>query len=348
MKFFGKIIPVLFILGLALSCEEGLYTVFDNVVNDDPIDDNSLSNEISVTAMTEYGTDYYIATGKLRRRQISGGGWSSVSIGTSGFVNSVAANGSAVYASIVKNDGTGLLWNATSPPGSAVGTLPAGLKNVLKVKNIGGQILISIQMNDGSFTLYNVSTSSSIATGLTAPITDFTNGNHYVAGDSVYQNGSSITPDSVIYGTHMYLSIYYDSDNHRYYLGTTDGKVFQSDDDTPTTTEWKMTLATYRYYSNGRRTSVRFCSFENLDATTIAVGTQGYGFYTFDSSVPFDDVNNPDPLVHFPDSAKRELYEGAIPDIHVNGATVFFCTMNSGLWRNEWDGSGWGSTWTRE
>lgn len=342
MRISARMFFVVVVLIFLFSCYAGPYTLFENVVNDDPIADNELDNKLDVTQIAATATNYYITCGLLRAKPIAGGGWSTINLG-GGFANTVAVRNTDVYVGVVYTNGTGRLYvyhegtGIVDPPLTLPG-VGADLNQVVKLKNVGGNIIASIRIQStGLYTLYNVTAGSAIVSGIADPITDFTNNNYFVAGNNVY-NGSG-TVVSFADPVYIYSSIF--DDGTAYYVGTANGILLRAA--APGPANWTASSA-FTYTKGGKTMYVRFSDFEELDADTLAVATRGTGFYAIDTTEAF-----PAGITRFSDATKRELFEGAVEDIFNDAGKVFFCTMGAGLWNNEWaSGSGWGETWTRE
>src|SRR3989304_3703815 len=111
MKHLYKIIIITAAVLLFFSCSEGLYTIFNNIVDDTPITDNQLENNLNVMAMGKTtSNNYYIACGDMRRRSDSGIDWSRISV-SGGIHNTLAVDGNIIYVGVVYTDGIGKLFS---------------------------------------------------------------------------------------------------------------------------------------------------------------------------------------------------------------------------------------------
>jgi len=333
-----KSLLILTSLAVGLGCYEGPYTIFENITNDDPISDNELDNKLDVPQMTATTDYYYIACGKLRRRPKTGTSWETIAV--SGFVNTVAASGTDVYAGAIQSDGTGKLYRYSETSGLSEITL-TDIDQILRLKNIDGSIISSCRYNSENYGLYNVVSSSNLIEDISEPITDFTANNYFTTISHIYNNSKTIIDPTS--STFNYVSIYYDPGESRYYVGTKNGVVLKSNNASPNSSGWTV-CTTKTYTKNGKTQAVIFSYFERLDNDNLVVATRGAGFFTLAKN------SFPDGLTRFDDTTKRELYEGAIEFIYNNGETtplIFFCTMNAGLWHNSWN-PGWSAIWTRD
>lgn len=333
------------ILFISLSCQEGPYTIFENIVNDDPIKDYELDNKLNVMQIAATTDNYYIACGKLMRnaKTSSPPHWTSIGVG-GGFVVAVAVAEPYIFAGIVNDDGTGKLVYVDED-NLALGVTditPGSVDQIVKLKTLGGGVVASVRYTDGTFRLYDISVGSQTQIGsiaVTDPIIDFTeNGTYCITATDIMNNSG--TPYNPV-DTYTFTSIFYNSDDANYYAGTANGYLLRTDD--PSTTAWEPSPK-QTFSKNGITSDVRFISITNLDSNKIITGTRGAGFYTVDTAT-FDTTG----IVRFDLSAKRELFEGVIECIHEDGGTVFFGTMGAGLWSNTWDepSATWTAEWTR-
>jgi len=331
----------LILLAGMLSCDDGLSTLFTTIQNDTKISDSGLENNISVLDMglVTIGPDqyYYIACGNVRRRPVTGNGsdWGSVSTGANGIANTLATNGTVIYAGVVNDNAVGTvryfngtIWDVTPT------ALPADFKQAVNIKyNSGsGQFYISYLKDDNTYSITNggfVDQGYSFPT----PVTDMVDDNNFVTGGSVYLNGSAV---ATLPGTGYTYSAIFDFGGY-IYVGTRNGTIHRTNDDGAT---WE-TLGSYTS-PLGSRPKVKFTTFAQANADHLFVGTANYGFYELDATA-FT-------AKHFSDSSKPDLYNGSIECFYRNNETVFIGSMGHGLWRNTYSAATatWGDTWRLE
>jgi hypothetical protein len=346
------------------SCNEGMNSIFYNVVNDNLINDSDLSNTIWVYGMVRLGTTYYIAAGKIHYRDVASSSWSSFTI-TSGIHNNIATDGTNLYIGVAYGDGTGGLfcYNPALPPSptnpQSVDIGGSTAKYAVLVKDFGGDVYVSVAYNDGTYSLRSIDglgglTSTEVAwtAGLPDCISDFTVGGSItiVSGHHVY-NGSitDIAPNS----GYTYTGVFYFPDDALLYLSTYNGALYQSQNPNPSAVQWNAFTG---YKKSNTDYDVHFTKFAGVTSapdSRIFVGTCGTGFY----------IINPDPadfsISRFGETTAADLYNGAVESFLIdttlpipgNEPLVFCCTAGAGLWRNTFLLStthSWQGTWDRE
>jgi hypothetical protein len=351
MKLIRNILAVCSITlfaALALSCNEGTNTLFDNIINDTPIrNNNQLGNTANVPAMTKIVTTYYAAVGKIRFRADSATIWDSLTLAT-GIHYTLATDGANLYCGVFDGpDGsaTGHLYQYN--PGTAETTVVniAGLKSIVKVKNFGSNVYASYKKTDNTYSLWSITTGLELpglgALNLTAPIVDFVfDGVNvlFVCGTSVYMGSTMGSTAFDNLPSNPYAGITYDTTLNRIMVSTLNGLIFQSDD--AVGSNW-TSYGPYTYMRNSTSTNAPFGEFIMVSANYFLVGTSGAGFWYIDTSSTWaaDRWNG---------TAQAELYNGAINSFYVDATRVFFCTIGAGLWDNTYAAGAWGGTWTRE
>jgi hypothetical protein len=209
MKLFLKFgLPAL-LVALSLSCNEGTNTLFEDIINDTPIQNNNqLGNTANVPSMTKIGSTYYAATGVIRYRADSDTTWYTLSLAT-GYHNTVATDGTNLYAGVVYDNGTGDLYQYV--PGSGTITkviIAADLKYIFRVKNFDNAVYASYEKTDGSYAVCKVTGTTGselggfVSLNTKSPLSDFVDPNpttgsyiFFVTETNVYRwdNPSTIT-----------------------------------------------------------------------------------------------------------------------------------------------------------
>ncbi|MBN1524778.1 MAG: hypothetical protein JW904_09855 [Spirochaetales bacterium] len=339
MKHLITSFVILVAILLIFSCTDGLTTIFENINNDVLIQDNALDNELNIMGIAQDATSYYIACGKLRTRLFGEASWSNVDTGSSGIHNTLVSNGTDVYAGVVDDTGIGTLRVLSGGTWSPAAT-PANFQQAGRMKYISGVYLMSYFKDDGTYSLAVNFTENATVNGLdlATPVTDMLPGPIFTVGNTVYNNGTDVTPNTA----YTYTSLGYNpgGTGPAYFLGTTNGVVYYSTAAPSAPGDWTA-LPTQTFSLRGVTTNVRFGTFLQVEPDYMLVGTTNYGFFQIDAAALAID--------HFNDASKYDLYYGGIEAIHkdTTNDTVFFGTMGSGLWYNTFVGGLWTGLWTR-
>jgi hypothetical protein len=350
MKTLYRFGLVAVLIALFLSCNEGTNTIFENIINDIPVNNNNqLGNTSNVLGMTKLGSNYYAVTGVLRSRSETGTIWDSATP-VPGFYNSIATDQvNNLYIGSIQADSTVPLfqYNPTTKAWSPV-TI-SGLQSIVKVKNFGGNVYASYKKTDNTFSICSVSGAlgTEIISGLASSIDDFVYTGTYVffvSGSAVYRWDSSPAILDITPAPHPYRGVTYDPNaGNVVMLSTKDGYILRSTN--PLGTLWEAAYGQNTFTSGSATTAAWFSEFVNVTPTHFLVGSRNSGFWEIEVSAALS-------VTRFNGSSYSELYNGGVDSFYTDagaGPRVFFCTSGSGLWDNTYsDVTSWGSTWTRE
>jgi hypothetical protein len=372
---------ILFIAGFLLSCSEGDFTIFYQVINEKAIQDNDLDNTLSVQGMERVDLSasaqpdrYYIAAGKIFTRTVTSDNWDSVSNQTDN--DERLCNGLAVYAgylvgSFYSVDGKhyGLYRVsidaafAASPKNIAWTPVTDGNvagKRIGSLKVAGSYLFVSLRNGDDTYslaytsngTLYNIADFAGSSV-LFAPVRDvmYDGGNYwYITGSAIYSGGvgsvTQVPGTPTVSGDERFEGIIHTS-NGNIYLSTSRGIIWLYSGGT-----WTSRHFDYQA-SSAVKDDVWFTQFLEVQDTggspvhMVVVGTHGAGFFEINDGAA-------DPLgsiERFANTSKKELYSGSaggffVADVDDNYA-FFVLTLGSGLWRSRLKDGNWES-WTWE
>jgi hypothetical protein len=376
---------ILFIAGFLLSCSEGDFTIFYQVINEKAIQDNDLDNTLSVQGMERVDLTtnwsqpnrYYIAAGKIFTRTVTSDNWDSVSNQTDNderLCNGLAFYGvNTLFGSFYSVDGKhyGLYRVsidaafAASPKDIAWTPVTDGNvagKRIGSLKVVNGVLFISVRDGDeyslvsfnGSYSIVEFNEPPLLTTDkLPVPVRDvtFDGGNFWcITGSKIYKGSSlSVTQEPgtpTVSGDERFEGIVHTS-NGNIYLSTSRGIIWLYSGGT-----WTSRHFDYQA-SSAVKDDVWFTQFLEVQDTggspvhMVVVGTHGAGFFEINDGAA-------DPLgsiERFANTSKKELYSGSaggffVADVDDNYA-FFVLTLGSGLWRSRLKDGNWES-WTWE
>ena len=238
---------VAIIIGGFTSCNDTLDPIFFTLEQERPIVDDSLDNKITVHNVVKGGSYYFAAAPKIFYRATGSTTWETANMPQSGVMcqaMEVFSGDSKLYAGFFSLDGeTFRLYSAASFPNliwSAAVNYGASAINdeqIVMLKDVNGTLLIGTK-NGSTYSLHGLA--ATYLTSLTGMPTDalWDATNYWViAGSEVYKGAlgslgllAPASPPSLSAGA-SFGGIHYSAAlAHQYYLSTTDGKIWYSDD----------------------------------------------------------------------------------------------------------------------
>jgi len=327
---------VAIIIGGFTSCNDALDPIFYTLEQERPIVDDSLDNEITVHNVVTDGSYYFAAAPKIFYRSTpTGSAWETANMPQSGVMcEAMEIFGGNLYAGFFSIDGeTFRLYSA--PPGSNLSWSTVGYgaasaitdEQIVMLKTANTKLLIGTK-NCDTYSLYE--TNATRLSSLSGMITDAswdTAIYWIIAGSEVYTG--DLTVATALLATTPSLStgasfggIHYSAAlTHDYYLSTTDGKIYYSND------------AGGSWTSSETVSDVAFTRFIEV-GTDLLVGTRSHGYYKLTGG----DVTQ---MERQPDYNISDLYNGGVLNFAFDGTNLFACTAGAGLWRSTDSGEKW-------
>lgn len=372
-KNYYKLIQGLVLIGILFtlaSCGEDERSIFWTIINAREEEDYSLDNNISVIAMTDDETNYYISAGGSvwwQEMTLDDNEWKKVKIpGKASFCTAIEYYNSTFYAAFILESGIARLYSTTNPAaGSPTWTRVVDPlirnKQIIKFMAVNSRLFISvleppIETEEDSeeeppytFSLFylNGANFNEIHPKMTSrkkPVIDICwNGTNYWAtsGEKILEFNESLTTAIKIKTIeHNFSGILYQFSSGRHYVSSERGNVYIYDG-----SDWESLKKDELIEIDGK--IVSFTDVMKVNGN-ILVGTQGYGFFemrdgTLDSLKRAGADNDMNSILSI------DLYNSHIisfyktyPDL------IFFCTGGDGLYHNTFDGDRWSEDWVRE
>jgi hypothetical protein len=370
---------LLCLLLFIISCSEGDFTIFYQVINEKAIQDTDLNNTLTDQSVMKVDFSapgnpdrYYVASGKIFTRVITSNNWDSVSNQTSNdekLCSGLAVfGGNTLFGSFYSTDGKNfglytvdidtelapspkdITWNPVSNQfvdGKQVGDLKMVLFISVKAGNNYSLVYFNGGYGEVSFDLSKT---------LPVPVRDVTFDGleyWYITGSRIYQTSGSIDSADLIgaggprvSGPERFEGIIYTKDNQMY-VSTSEGHIWFRDNGGT----WDPNPAHFKYQaSTAVEDDVWFTKFLEVPDTNpaspihmVVVGTHGAGFFEIDETQQLADIER------FGNTSKKELYSGSVGAFFVDpdDDTFFVLTLGSGLWRSKLTDGNWES-WTWE
>ncbi len=328
------------IIGGFTSCNDSLDPIFYTLEQERPIVDDSLDNEITVRNVVKGGTWYFAAAPSIFYRATGSTTWEKANMPQTGVMceaMEIFSGDSKLYAGFFSDSGATLtfrLYSAT--PGSSLiwsvesyGAPSVNNEQIVMLKDVNGTLLIGTK-NGATYSLHG--TAATYLTSLSGmPIDALHDGvttYWIVAGSEVYQAATlaglstPLTTAPTLSAGASFGGIHYSTTLlHAYYLSTTDGRIWYSDNAGGS-------------WTSSADMDVVFTKFIEV-GTDLLVGTRTHGYY----KVAGGDVTQMERQPHYSIS---DLYNGGVLNFALDGTTkVFACTAGAGLWRSEDSGDNW-------
>jgi len=357
-----------------ISCSEGDFSIFYQVVNEKAIQDSNLENTLSIHGMVHVNGRYYIAASRIFTRADNSSDWDAVSNTTNNsenLCNSIVKFGSYVYATFYSKDGQyfglyrvatadlvapnekNITWNPIVDTSGNNNIEDNTQVNILRV--IGGtHLFVSIKDGDDYHIAYSTNGNDYYLVNLgvldtfTSPVKDVAYNTivgqyWFLLAIRVYETDNlSIAAEEVVGATVLPLSERYEgiicTNSNRVYISTSEGTIYLYDNGAWSSDSFKYITST------GQDENVWFTKFIEVTDTTIelVVGSRGSGFYEINEDNGLSDIER------FDNTSKRELYAGSVENFFVDSNDNFFVlTMGTGLWRSKRTSGEWDS-WTWE
>jgi len=368
------LVLILCILIGIISCSEGDFTIFYQVVNEKAIQDSNLENTLSIHGMVHVNGRYYIAASRIFTRADNSSDWDAVSNTTNNsenLCNSIVKFGSYVYATFYSKDGQyfglyrvatadlvapnekNITWNPIVDTSGNNNIEDNTQVNILRV--IGGtHLFVSIKDGDDYHIAYSTNGNDYYLVNLgvldtfTSPVKDVAYNTivgqyWFLLAIRVYETDNlSIAAEEVVGATVLPLSERYEgiicTNSNRVYISTSEGTIYLYDNGAWSSDSFKYITST------GQDENVWFTKFIEVTDTTIelVVGSRGSGFYEINEDNGLSDIER------FDNTSKRELYAGSVENFFVDSNDNFFVlTMGAGLWSSKRTNGEW-DTWTWE
>jgi len=331
---------VAIIIGGFTSCNVSENPIFYTLEQERPIVDDSLDNEITVHNVVKGGIWYFAAAPKIFYRNTPDGStWETANMPQSGVMcEAMDIFGGNLYAGFFSIDGqTFRLYSA--PPGSILIWSPVGYgpgsaindEQIVMLKDVDGTNLLIGTKNGDTYSLHG--TGATYLTSLDGIITDalYDSDNTLfwvVAGSEIYQAatlaglGTPLATAPSLSSGVSFGGIHYSAALvHDYYLSTTDGKIWYSNDAGGTWT------------SSASVSDVSFTRFIEAGGNLL-VGTRSHGYYKLTGG----DVTQ---MERRPDYNISDLRNGGVLNFALLDGKLFACTAGAGLWRSIDSGGEW-------
>ncbi|MBN2535880.1 MAG: hypothetical protein JXB88_23570 [Spirochaetales bacterium] len=361
-KNYYKIIRILILICILfslLSCGDER-SIFWTIIKARKEKDNSLDNTLSIVAMTEDGTNYYISAGGSiwwQEMSLEDDQWKKVKFPGKGVLcTALASFGSSLYAGFILDNGDERLFTTTNPTAKSpdwtnvTDTLVTD-KQIIKLMQANSLLFISVQEQDSNYSLYyyNGADFFSIHDNVTdksKPILDIGwNGSVYwtISGSKIYELNASL--DSAVEIDSIdsdgdFTSVLYQDSSGDYYVSSEKGNIYIYDG-----SEWHYLGKDDLVEIGGK--VVAFTDLAEVNGN-ILIGTQGYGFFETRSG-SLDDLDRAGEKDDMDSILSSDLYTSHVLSLYETATNrVFFCTGGNGLYHNTYNGEKWAKDWIHE
>ncbi|MBN2442265.1 MAG: hypothetical protein JXJ04_13000 [Spirochaetales bacterium] len=355
------VLMVSFMFFILASCSDGVHSVYWTIIHAQKEEDHSLNNNLSILAMTDDGSVYYIATGGRIYRQemtLADNVWSKTNFPANAyFCTALRCFGTRLYAGFLREGASPELYSCANPNTNSPTWTPVtdaendiNGKQIIKIMEVNSQLFVSLQEPGSPFkySLYYFDGIDNFipVTGLVSkddPIIDvIRDAAEYwaISGTNMYRGnlgGMVLLSGDDDPSGEDYSGLFYSATWGNIYASTEEGKVYMYNGSTWT--------------SNGSAVEstgdiVYFTGISEINENII-VGTAGYGFFEMKGGAitELKRLDN-DSLV------SSDLYTSHVLSFYITPPDdlVFFCTAGDGLYHNTYSGDPavWSLDWVRE